>query len=197
MSISRLPLGEAWLLIFNEIEGAALAGCDDEEGILNTLRQRWPRCRLLLTLGSHGCVYDDGQRRLRQGIYQVGTVDTTAAGDTFTGYFVACMAAGRPEEECLDLASRAAAIAVSRPGAAPSIPTMDEVQRCTLRRGSKSHTVNGPGEVSGAVRFAEGVSGFCRRQPAFPTIQERRYFRWKYLLSLCWKPQALTGRRRR
>ena len=134
-SISRLPLGEAWLLIFNEIEGAALAGCDDEEGILNTLRQRWPRCRLLLTLGSHGCVYDDGQRRLRQGVYQVGTVDTTAAGDTFTGYFVACMAAGRPEEECLDLASRAAALAVSRPGAAPSIPTMDEVQRCTLRRG--------------------------------------------------------------
>ena len=106
-----------------------------DPAILNTLRQRWPRCRLLLTLGSHGCVYDDGQRRLRQGNYQVGTVDTTAAGDTFTGYFVACMAAGRPEEECLDLASRAAAIAVSRPGAAPSIPTMDEVQRCTLRRG--------------------------------------------------------------
>ena len=134
-SIFRLPLEETWLLIFNEIEGAALAGCDDEEGILNTLRQRWPRCRLLLTLGSHGCVYDNGQRRLRQGIYQAETVDTTAAGDTFTGYFVACMAAGRPEEECLDLASRAAAIAVSRPGAAPSIPTMDEVQRCTLRRG--------------------------------------------------------------
>ena len=133
-SIFRLPLGEAWLLIFNEIEGAALAGCDGKEDILNTLRRRWPRCQLLLTLGSHGCVYDDGQRRLRQGIYQVGTVDTTAAGDTFTGYFVACMAAGRPEEECLDLASRAAAIAVSRPGAAPSIPTMDEVQRCTLRR---------------------------------------------------------------
>lgn len=76
-SIFRLPLGEAWLLIFNEIEGAALAGCDDEEDILNTLRRRWPRCRLLLTLGSHGCVYDNGQRRLRQGIYQVGTVDTT------------------------------------------------------------------------------------------------------------------------
>ena len=74
-SISRLPLGEAWLLIFNEIEGGALAGCDDEEDILNTLRRRWPRCRLLLTLGSHGCVYDDGQRRLRQGIYQAETVE--------------------------------------------------------------------------------------------------------------------------
>ena len=56
VSISRLPLGEAWLLIFNEIEGAALAGCDEEEDIINTLRRRWPRCRLLLTLGSHDCV---------------------------------------------------------------------------------------------------------------------------------------------
>ena len=132
--IGDLPLDQAWLLIFNEIEGAALAGCSDETEILDTLRRRWPRCRLLLTLGSRGCVYDDGLRRLRQGIYRTKAVDTTAAGDTFTGYFVACMAQGRPEEECLDLASRAAAIAVSRPGAAPSIPVMDEVLLSSLQR---------------------------------------------------------------
>ena len=74
------------------------------------------------------------KRRLRQGIYRTRTVDTTAAGDTFTGYFVACMAQGRPEGECLDLASRAAAIAVSRPGAAPSIPVIDEVLSSSLQR---------------------------------------------------------------
>lgn len=95
--IGDLLLDQAWLLIFNEIEGAALAGCSDETEILDALRRRWPRCRLLLTLGSRGCVYDDGLRRLRQGIYRTRTVDTTAAGDTFTGYFVACMAQGRPE----------------------------------------------------------------------------------------------------
>lgn len=198
VSISRLPLGEAWLLIFNEIEGAALAGCDDEEGILNTLRQRWPRCRLLLTLGSHGCVYDNGQRRLRQGIYQAETVDTTAAGDTFTGYFVACMAAGRPEEECLDLASRAAAIAVSRPGAAPSIPPWTRCSAAPSGEGSKSHTVNGPGEISGAVRFAEGeYRAFAADSLLFPTIQREEVFPMEIPPLFVLKPQALTGRRRR
>lgn len=126
-SIFQLPLHLVSLMVVNEIEGAALAGCQDEEAILDALRARWPSCRLLLTLGSRGCVYDDGTRRLRQGIYAVKAVDTTAAGDTFTGYFVSCLANGMDAEACLDLASRASAIAVSRPGAAPSIPTMEEV----------------------------------------------------------------------
>lgn len=131
-TISRLPLHLASLLVFNEIEGAALAGCQQEEEILDVLRRRWPSCRLLLTLGSRGCIYDDGTQRIRQGIYRIKAVDTTAAGDTFTGYFVACLAAGEDAKTCLDLASRAGAIAVSRPGAAPSIPTMDEVRSADL-----------------------------------------------------------------
>ena len=53
-------------------------------------------------------------------------------GDTFTGYFVACLAAGTSPRECLDLATRASALAVSRPGAAPSIPTMEEVRSAQL-----------------------------------------------------------------
>lgn len=130
--INSLPLHHASLLIFNEVEGAALAGSTGEDRILDTLRSRWPDCLLLLTLGSRGCVYDNGSRRIRKGIYRTKAVDTTAAGDTFTGYFVACLAAGMAEEECLNLAARAAAIAVSRPGAASSIPTMDEVQRAQL-----------------------------------------------------------------
>ncbi len=128
-AIPALPLDQTSLLIFNEVEGTALAGCPEPDGILDTLRARWPQCRLLLTLGGDGCVYDDGSCRLRQRTYPVKAVDTTAAGDTFTGYFVACLAAGMEAEACLDLASRAAAIAVSRPGAAPSIPTMDEVKK--------------------------------------------------------------------
>lgn len=126
--LGQLPMQRVGLLIFNEIEGAALAGDTDAAGILNALRARWPQCRLLLTLGSEGCIYDDGSQRIRKSACRTQVVDTTAAGDTFTGYFVACMAAGMPVESCLDIASRAAAIAVSHPGAAPSIPTMNEVQ---------------------------------------------------------------------
>ena len=132
-NITSLPLRLVSLLVLNEIEGAALAGgCQEEEGILEALRRQFPACRILLTLGSRGSVYDDGTCRLRQGVYKVTAVDTTAAGDTFTGYFVACLAAGTSPKECLDLATRASALAVSRPGAAPSIPTMEEVRSAQL-----------------------------------------------------------------
>ena len=131
-AISSLPLHLVSLLVLNEIEGAALAGTQDEEAILPILREKFPQCRILLTLGSRGSVYDDGTQRIRQGAYRANAVDTTAAGDTFTGYFVAASAAGMPIEECLSLAAKAAAIAVSRPGAAPSIPVMEEVRSCQL-----------------------------------------------------------------
>ena len=54
-------------------------------------------------------------------------VDTTAAGDTFMGYYVASMLIGKTEKEALDFAAYAAALAVSRAGAASSIPDFDEV----------------------------------------------------------------------
>ena len=123
----EFPLHLLSLLIFNEIEGATLAGSDDENVILDRLRQRLPNTGLLMTLGRRGCVYDDGTQRLAQPAYPVKAVDTTAAGDTFAGYFIACLSGGMSPARCLALASRAAAIAVSKPGAAPSIPTMQEV----------------------------------------------------------------------
>ena len=91
----------------------------------------WP---MMQAAGGDGSAAFTGTERVRQAAFPVKAVDTTAAGDTFTGYFVACMAQGRPEGECLDLASRAAAIAVSRPGAAPSIPVIDEVLSSSLQR---------------------------------------------------------------
>ena len=130
--ILALPLHLVSLLVLNEIEGAALAGCQEEGPMLDALRSRFPHCRLLLTLGSRGSIYDDGSQRLTQGVCQTQAVDTTAAGDTFTGYFVAADAAGMSVPQCLSLAARAAAIAVSRKGAAPSIPTLEEVEACQL-----------------------------------------------------------------
>ena len=53
--------------------------------------------------------------------------------DTFTGYFLAGIVKGLPIEKTLELASKASAIAVSRPGASPSIPTLDEVKAADLK----------------------------------------------------------------
>ena len=68
----------------------------------------------------------DGER-VRQRAYRVQAVDTTAAGDTFTGFFFAAVADGVPAAEALRRASKASSISVTRPGAAASIPTLNEV----------------------------------------------------------------------
>ena len=82
---------------------------------------------MVLTLGGPGSGYAKGGKRVRQPIYRVPVVDTTAAGDTFTGYFMRGMLDGLSPKKSLTLAAKAAAIAVSRPGAAPSIPLYAEV----------------------------------------------------------------------
>ena len=83
----------------------------------------------VLTLGERGVVCAAGETTLRRGIYRVNTVDTTAAGDTFCGYFLAGVAAGSSLEDCLRQASLASALAVTAKGAAPSIPTKQQVEQ--------------------------------------------------------------------
>ena len=128
-SIAQVDLSKVSWLLVNEVEAKQCSGTDEPEKVWAYLHERYPSLSLLVTLGGDGSAAFTGTERVRQAAFPVKAVDTTAAGDTFTGYFVACMAQGRPEGECLDLASRAAAIAVSRPGAAPSIPVKEEVER--------------------------------------------------------------------
>ena len=116
----------AWLLI-NEIEGACLTGETGAESILSKLKERSPDTGVVLTLGKEGAVCMKNEAMIRQGIFKVETVDTTGAGDTFTGYFIAGLDAGLPLKEALENAAAASAIAVSRRGAAPSIPYAAEV----------------------------------------------------------------------
>ena len=79
-------------------------------------------------MGSDGAVYYDGKEKVFQDIFKVKAVDTTAAGDTFTGYFIATVIDGRSIQEALRMAAKASSIVVSRPGATPSIPAIDEVK---------------------------------------------------------------------
>lgn len=118
--IGVYPLELVSWLILNEIEGQALSGRSEPERILDELRGRYPGAAIILTVGRDGALYDDGRERLSHGIYEVPVVDTTAAGDTFTGYFLARVTAGDSPAEALRVASVASSIAVSRRGALDS-----------------------------------------------------------------------------
>ncbi len=115
------------IFLINEIEGAQITGSDQSEEILNVLKKMYPRAKVVLTLGADGCIYQDGEQRIYQPCFPVKAVDTTAAGDTFTGYFIASLLEDCRLEDGLKKAAKAASIAVSREGAAPSIPEKEEV----------------------------------------------------------------------
>ena len=116
-----------WLVV-NEVECMALAHCDDPDEGYAALRARYPGIGILLTLGESGSVsWKDGEE-IRQQAYPVHAIDTTGAGDTFMGYFVGCLAQGMTRKDAMQYAAMASSIAVTRPGAAASIPEMPEVR---------------------------------------------------------------------
>jgi len=117
-----------WLFI-NEVEGSQMTGSDDPDEILRALRGRYPLMNVVLTLGKQGAVCDTPEERICQPVFPVHTVDTTAAGDTFTGYFIASYTQGFSLHECMKRAAAAAALSVSRHGAAVSIPQAQEVEK--------------------------------------------------------------------
>ena len=127
-NLKELPLEKISWFILNEIEGAELSGETEPDRILDKLTALYPHAKIVLTLGGDGSVYADAKKRVHQSVFKVQAVDTTAAGDTFTGFFFAAMAEGNVSvEEALKRASKASSISVTRPGAAASIPTLSEV----------------------------------------------------------------------
>lgn len=117
-----------WLIV-NEVEGQQLAGDCPEEEILSVLSQKYPSMSILLTLGSRGAVCLHNGERHSIGVCSVKAVDTTAAGDTFSGYFMYGVLHGLPIPECLRLATAASALCVGRAGAADSVPLKAEVDQ--------------------------------------------------------------------
>lgn len=115
-----------WFVV-NEVEVAQLTGEHDPDAAWEVVRTRWPQAGLVVTLGELGSICICDGVRIEQPAFPVEAVDTTAAGDTFIGYFVAGLEDGLPLSDCLRRASLAAAVAVTRPGAAPSIPWRSEL----------------------------------------------------------------------
>jgi len=117
-------------LILNEIEAAQFLDIKDNsdpEIMIKELNKKIPLAKIILTIGEKGSLYSDAQVFVRQEAEKVHAVDTTAAGDTFTGFFLSGMFKGQSPEWSMKFATKASAIAVTRPGAAPSIPERDEV----------------------------------------------------------------------
>jgi ribokinase len=131
--VTCCPLDLVDCFVLNEIEGNGLSGKNEPAEILDEMRSRFPRASVVLTLGGDGVLYRDANTVLGHGVYDVEVVDTTAAGDTFLGYFIASLAADKPIDEALRLASRASSLAVSRKGASASIPVLDEVLSADLK----------------------------------------------------------------
>ena len=126
-ALENCDLSKISLFLMNEIEGFQITGEKEPDRILAKVKELYPKAKVVLTLGGDGSVYQDETGIYRQGIFKVKAVDTTAAGDTFTGYFISSVIDGMPVQDGLKLAAKASAIAVSRPGATASIPVRSEV----------------------------------------------------------------------
>lgn len=126
-ALREAPLGLCHTLILNETEGEELSREQDAEKMIEKLNNSYPDTRIILTLGAKGVLFNAPEGILSRPAYAVQTIDTTGAGDAFTGYFIGQMAQGKDVVEAVDLAQKAAAIAVTRKGAAQSIPLLEEV----------------------------------------------------------------------
>ena len=120
------------LLIVNEIEAAALAATDIGDGdwtdVIHRLRGRAPDADIVLTLGRDGLVHAGDEGSVAMTAYDVKAIDETAAGDAFIGFLMAALIGGEPMTRALRMGSAAGALAVTRAGAASSIPSLNEVR---------------------------------------------------------------------
>ena len=126
--VEACDLSKVSVFLMNEIEGYQITGEKEPEDILNVMESKYPGSEVVLTLGKDGVRYSGNGKRYFRESFKVKAVDTTAAGDTFTGYFLASVIEGKSIEDALKIGSFAASIAVTRKGATSSIPAKDEVE---------------------------------------------------------------------
>ena len=125
--LACVDMGKIRILLLTVVEGDPKTGLSAPDEILAGMRKQFPTARVVLTLGKDGVMYGSKEENCYQPAFSVKAVDTTAAGDTFTGYFLAGIMEGMPVKEVLKMSAKAASIAVTRPGAVPSIPCRREV----------------------------------------------------------------------
>lgn len=126
-SVLQFPLEYVSYFFVNRLEAEGLLGTKNVQEICKSFPAKFPHAKLILTLGADGAIFVSRETQIRVQAEKVNAVDTTGAGDTFIGYFMAQVVRNSPPEQCLKVACHAAGICVTRHGAADSIPTISEV----------------------------------------------------------------------
>ncbi|RDV29099.1 ribokinase [Alteromonas aestuariivivens] len=128
-SVKQLPYECIDLLIVNETEAAAITGEPELDDIIAHFKANWQHAEVIITLGKQGVIMLRREQTIEVSAFSVDAVDTTAAGDTFIGYFLSAYAEHADARKALVRGCAASAISVTREGAAQSIPSQKEVDR--------------------------------------------------------------------
>ena len=134
--IEKVDLKKIHWLLMNEVEAKQISGSEEPDETWKELYRKYSNLSVLITMGSKGSVAYQRHGKdveIEQcNIFPVKAVDTTAAGDTYTGFFIQGILNELPLRDCMRRASMASAISVTRKGAATSIPTKEEVEEKLL-----------------------------------------------------------------
>jgi ribokinase len=125
--VLNYPLELVDILVVNETEARSLTGEIQPVSIFETFNHRYPHTAIVLTKGKKGAAYFSSQVQFCQPAEKVHVVDSTGAGDTFIGFFLAELIKTNDPKAALAYATHAAAICVTRHGAADSIPSRREL----------------------------------------------------------------------
>ncbi|MDU5341940.1 ribokinase [Anaerococcus vaginalis] len=126
--IKEFDFNKIDLLLVNEIEAKDIANKDNIDESINYFMATYPNINLIVTLGSKGSIFVNKNEKIKQEGIKVESVDSTGAGDTFTGFFVSYFYQGKNVRDCLKFASLASALSVTKSGASISIPSLCDVK---------------------------------------------------------------------
>jgi ribokinase len=117
------------LLILNEIECQEMGQSEDLSKATKKIVSKNTNLEILLTKGKAGVLYVNAKSAQEFKAFKVAKpVDTTAAGDTFTGYFLGGLEQKLSTPEAIHLGMKAAALCIQKKGASDSIPYFNEIK---------------------------------------------------------------------
>lgn len=127
-SLLALPLSKISMLILNEIECQQMGQANDLNIALKNILKQTPSMEILLTRGKDGVLYANQNKMQEFQAFKVAKpVDTTAAGDTFTGYFLGGLEHNLAIPNAIQQGMKAAALCIQKKGAAESIPYISDL----------------------------------------------------------------------